>query len=67
MQRFQREDGSKVFPLLDFVGHLESAEEDPRELLKRVGAWEEFGKTGLGVNHNESIFQSTNAVRHASY
>jgi hypothetical protein len=54
------------FPLLDFVGHLESAEEDARELLKRVGAWEEFGKTGWGVHHNESIFQSTSAVRHST-
>jgi hypothetical protein len=57
---------AKYFPLLDFVGHLESGEEDARELLKRVGAWEEFGKKGWGVNHNESIFQSTSAVRHAT-
>jgi hypothetical protein len=54
----------KYVPLLDFVGHLESAFEDAKRLLQRVGAWEEHGKTGWGLHGNESIFQSKSYVKH---
>ena len=55
---------SKYLPLLTFVGHLETAYDDAKELLTRVGGWERFGANGWGVGKNESIFQSTSNVRH---
>jgi hypothetical protein len=54
----------KFVPLLNFVGHLETAFEDAKRLLQRVGAWEEHGKTGWGLHGNESIFQSKSYVKH---
>jgi hypothetical protein len=54
----------KYVPLLNFVGHLETAFEDAKRLLQHVGAWEEHGKTGWGLHGNESIFQSKSYVKH---
>jgi hypothetical protein len=54
----------KYVPLLNFVGHLETAFEDAKRLLQRVGAWEEHGKTGWGLHGNETIFQSKSYVKH---
>jgi hypothetical protein len=52
----------KFLPLLDFVGHLETAAQDAKELLERIGAWDEYGKSGWGKYGNESIFQSNNVL-----
>jgi hypothetical protein len=49
---------------LNFVGHLETAHEDAQRLLRRIGAWEEFGRSGWGRYGNESIFESTSHVLH---
>ena len=57
---------AKYFPLLNFVGHLESVEVDATRLLKKIRAWDDYGRTGWGASHNESFFQSTSAVRHAT-
>jgi hypothetical protein len=54
----------KYYPLLDFVGHLETAAADAERLLKRIGAWEDHGTSGWGAYGNESIFQSTSHVKH---
>jgi hypothetical protein len=43
---------------------LETAADDARVLLQRIGAWEEYGKSGWGTNGNESIFESTSNVKH---
>jgi hypothetical protein len=53
---------AKFLPLLNFVGHLETAEGDAKLLLQRIGAWDEFGKTGWGQFGNESIFASNTGV-----
>ena len=55
---------SKFLPLLNWVGHMETAYDDAYELLTHVGIWEEFGKSGWGIGQNESIFQSTSNVKH---
>jgi hypothetical protein len=55
---------AKYVPLLNFVGHLETAFEDAKRLLQRVGAWDDHGKTGWGLYGNESIFQSKSYVKH---
>jgi hypothetical protein len=56
----------KYIPALDFIGHLETVEEDARILLERIGAWDKFGASGWGKYGNESIFQSTSGLDHAT-
>jgi hypothetical protein len=55
---------AKYFQTLDFVGHLETAAQDAKRLLQKIGAWEEHGKSGWGLYGNESIFESTSFVKH---
>ena len=45
---------------------METVETDARELLQRIGAWEDYGASGWGANRNESIFMSTSGVHHAT-
>ncbi len=49
--------------LINFVGKMENVMNDTHLLLKRIGAFEEFGASGWGEFRNESIFQS-NAAGH---
>ena len=55
----------KYWAYIDFVGHLESATEDAESLLRRLGAWEEYGATGWGPQGNSSIF-ATNQSPHTT-
>jgi Sulfotransferase family len=61
----------KFWPYIDFVGHVETAARDAKELLKRVGAWEEFGAIGWGKDGNSSIFgskaSSGSGMNHSTY
>jgi hypothetical protein len=52
---------NKYWPYIDVIGHVESASEDAKTLLQRVGAWEEYGKSGWGEFGNSSIFESEGA------
>ena len=52
------------FPLLDFVGHFDTVQDDAKQLLERIGAWNRYGKSGWGHHKNESIFGSKSAVKH---
>jgi hypothetical protein len=54
----------KFYPTIDFVGHLETAHDDAKRLLQRIGAWEEFGKSGWGQYGNESFLERNSDVRH---
>ena len=54
----------KSWNLINFVGRFESLKDDTHELLKRIGAFEEFGRQGWGPN-NEAIFES-NTATHAT-
>lgn len=49
----------KYFKTLDFIGHYENIREDSRRLLERIGAWDEYGKSGWGVDGSEEIFDSS--------
>ena len=40
----------------DFVGHFEQAQRDAKALLKRIGAWDEYGRTGWGTSGGDAIF-----------
>lgn len=51
----------KYWPYIDVVGHVETAAEDAKQLLQRIGAWEEFGATGWGHDGNLSMFGSKKA------
>jgi hypothetical protein len=48
----------KYWPYINFIGRMETIQEDATRLLKQVGAWELFGKTGWGANGKDSIFQA---------
>ena len=47
--------------LINFLGKHENVMADTHTLLKQIGAFEEFGASGWGEFHNESIFQLNNA------
>mmetsp|Transcript_56058 Transcript_56058/g.63425 ORF Transcript_56058/g.63425 Transcript_56058/m.63425 type:complete len:752 (+) Transcript_56058:55-2310(+) len=47
----------KFWKYINFVGHLSTMKDDTEKLLKRIGAWEEFGQRGWGPYLNESIVQ----------
>lgn len=57
----------KFYPLLNFIGHLETAAWDIKRLLDRVSptAYQEFGASGWGINRNESMFKSSSTILHA--
>lgn len=46
----------KYWPYVNFVGHLETARADIETLLRRVNAWDKYGKSGWGAHMNETIF-----------
>jgi len=54
---------AKFHGKLDFIGHLETAHEDARQLLEQIGAWEEYGQSGWGRYGNESFFESKSDVK----
>lgn len=49
----------KFWNQINFVGHLENAAYDAKLLLKRIGAWEEIGKSGWGEDGTSQIFAPT--------
>lgn len=69
MSQHERVD-AKFWPYMDFVGHVETAANDARRLLRKIGAWDEFGATGWGEDGSLAIFQSTDttgAGEHATW
>merc|ERR1712194_773194 len=57
----------KFYPSLNFIGHLESAQQSIRRLLDRLhpDAWDKYGASGWGRYRNESMFASSGTVNHA--
>ena len=56
----------KYWPYMDNILHLENAQNDAKELLQKVGAWDEYGSNGWGTiitkkktgeTRNRSIFE----------
>lgn len=59
---------AKYWKYINYIGHLETAEKDTRQLLQKIGAWEEFGKSGWGKYGNTSIFENpADAGGHATW
>ncbi|KAL7565636.1 hypothetical protein ACA910_018996 [Epithemia clementina (nom. ined.)] len=46
----------KYLQHVNFIGRLETVQQDSETLLRRIGAWEKFGRTGWGVNRTDRIF-----------
>lgn len=58
----------KYWPYINYIGHIETAAADAESLLKKIGAWDEFGKTGWGRHHNKKIFATADiATTEAHY
>jgi hypothetical protein len=53
----------KWWPSINFVGHLETAAADMEQLLRRVGAWEQYGTNGWGSG---AIFESNSLKERAT-
>lgn len=49
---------AKFWPYINFVGHLETGQQDAEKLLRKIGAWDSFGKSGWGNGTAGAIFQS---------
>jgi hypothetical protein len=47
----------KYWSYINFVGHMETLQEDAENLLKQIGAWEDYGETGWGARGKEFMFQ----------
>jgi len=51
-------DLDKWLPVMDFVGSFENLAEDTETLLRKLGAWEEFGADGWGEDGASAMFHS---------
>lgn len=64
-QAFRME--SEVWKYINFVAHLETAAHDMKVLLKQLGVYNLYGKTGWGPPYNNaSIFEIPKSVKHAT-
>ena len=45
-----------ILPFINFIGDFDNLSNDTRRLLERVGAWEEYGRTGWGDDGGKCIF-----------
>jgi len=48
----------KYWSYVNFVGHMENVAEDSKQLLRKIGAWDAYGKTGWGKDGKETVFQA---------
>lgn len=51
------------WPYVNFVGHMDHIEQDARDLLQKIGAWEDYGASGW---KSGAIFAGTASVAHAT-
>jgi hypothetical protein len=49
---------------INFVGKFDSLQEDTKELLENLDAWDDYGASGWGPYHNESIFSEGTHAKH---
>ena len=66
----------KYFYSINFIGHVENAAEDTRQMLVEMGQrngkgdgdamWNEYCATGWGRNGSEHIFQRISSIRHGT-
>jgi hypothetical protein len=46
----------KYWPQINFVGRFDNLQDDAERLLRKVGAWDEYGTNGWGEERNLTIF-----------
>jgi Sulfotransferase family len=49
---------AKYWPYINYVGRMETLSDDAESLLKRVGAWDDYGSNGWGPHGNQSVFSA---------
>jgi hypothetical protein len=47
----------KNWKFLNFIGQMDNLHDDAKELLQRIGAWDEFGSNGWGKDGNMAMFE----------
>jgi len=47
---------AKFWPSINFVGHMETLQDDTRLMLVRAGAWADYGATGWGSKGADPVF-----------
>lgn len=58
----------KYWKYINFVGRFEHQFEDAKELLERIGAWDDYGATGWGKTGDLAIFQrGSNIQNHVTH
>lgn len=57
---------AKYWPYINFVGHMETVQEDAKGLLQQLNIWEHFGLTGWGKHQQEAVFAGKEGNSHAS-
>lgn len=55
----------KYWPYINFVGHMETLQDDARKLLQKINAWEKYGKSGWGPSNSLEIFAGKDGRHHA--
>jgi hypothetical protein len=53
----------KYWKYINFVGHMETMNEDLKRLLERIGAWEKWGATGWGADGKSSIVEANDHLQ----
>lgn len=51
----------KNWKYINFVGHFESVYDDAKRLLQHIGAWDEFGASGWGIDNNNNSGRNNNS------
>lgn len=59
-------DCQKWLPVMDFVGSFSDLSTDTELLLRKIGAWEQYGSNGWGVHKNTTIFAGAKNTVHAT-
>lgn len=54
----------ELWEYINYVGYFDSLAADTQQMLQQLGAWKEFGFSGWGESHNESIFMEPSRAKH---
>lgn len=56
----------KWLPTMTFIGNIETVAEDAEKLLRKIGAWEQFGLSGWGQDGKSAIFKGSKNKQHTT-
>ena len=55
----------KYWPYINFVGNLETVQDDAKRLMQNLHVWEDYGLHGWGESQSQAIFESKDGLFHA--